>query len=645
LKKIILAIFLSLIFFSIPVRAEAREGKYVAGAEKIAFSVDPNGNQDPESDGLLAAIMLVDAAIEDIRQISFSDGIDTYKFMSYMSDGSLVIEMSKVLLSPDGNYNEGLFEPISYTKFGLSTSLMKNESTGEESIVYMFTDKSTFNFENLKYLGYENYELVEDGENVYLQTVESKVYSTLDNRLKELHMEHGTPWSYMIHGITNEADFYPIDYDLLYVVVDDTTAIEAVAKAADGLTDEEKTDIDVRDAMVRFAENAMLRAKMDRSESGVVDINAASSSEHIGQIKDLKATIETTLADAGIERNREIETYYGVVSYANPVTINIDASFAEGEIDRVVVLAGDVAATVKKSDIHESFSVSIEGEEDFIGQYQRNALKTNRYGAPLHEGKPAEGANVTFSPEPVNSTIDLGITAIYKVEDKNQTIKNTSNNENVGGVYNPNTNKQDAAIKKSGTYKQEEIQYDFSDISNLTKQAQEAILFLRNKGRVNGTSDTTFSPEFMITRAQFAQMLLYALSENTSVYGNGDFADVPSSEWYANSAGASKHQGYVAGFEDNTFRPGVTIPKEQLVSISGRALGKRHYYIYGSPETILGGRYSDVSSIADWAQKDVALMTQQGCIKYVSDGKFFPADNISRGEAATIIYEVYKKAY
>jgi hypothetical protein len=43
--------------------------------------------------------------------------------------------------------------------------------------------------------------------------------------------------------------------------------------------------------------------------------------------------------------------------------------------------------------------------------------------------------------------------------------------------------------------------------------------------------------------------------------------------------------------------------------------------------------------------KRVALMTQQGCVKHVFEGKFFPADNISRADAATIIFEVYKKAY
>jgi hypothetical protein len=435
-------------------------------------------------------------------------------------------------------------------------------------------------------------------------------------------------------------DPLPILYDELKNVKDDASAIAAVTNSVNNFSNENKADVDLRDDLIRYTENAMLRARMATSDSGDLNLTSTSFSDYSAQIQELKASMEEVLANAGIERNREIETYYGISFSANPVTINIDASFGEGSVDRVVALVGDVSLNIKKSEIHESFSVTVEAEADYTGNDQNgNSLDTTLYAA-----LPSEGANITFSSNPTSSSIDLGLVSINKVADKNQTIRNTTTNENIGGVYNPNTNKQDAAIRSSGTYKTEKSQYNFTDISNLSSQIQDAILFLRNKGRVNGTSESEFSPDEKITRAQFAQMLLYALSENSEAYSNGGFSDVPQSEWYAYSAGASKHLGYVSGYEDNTFRPAVTIPKEQLVSISGRALGKRHYYITSSPETILSG-FADLGAISSWAQKDIALMAQQGCIKYLSDAKFNPADSISRAQAAEIIYNIYQKAY
>jgi len=121
---------------------------------------------------------------------------------------------------------------------------------------------------------------------------------------------------------------------------------------------------------------------------------------------------------------------------------------------------------------------------------------------------------------------------------------------------------------------------------------------------------------------------------------------VKNSDWFAASAGASKKQNLILGYDDNTFRPNISIPREQLIAVSGRVLGQVHRYILpdSSVAGILGN-YNDSSTISSWAVKDIARMVNGSFFLGYSDGNFKPQYKMNRGEAAYVIYRVYQQLY
>ncbi|NLB89111.1 MAG: hypothetical protein GX790_07805 [Syntrophomonadaceae bacterium] len=63
--------------------------------------------------------------------------------------------------------------------------------------------------------------------------------------------------------------------------------------------------------------------------------------------------------------------------------------------------------------------------------------------------------------------------------------------------------------------------------------AREYIEYLYNKGIVNGTSTTTFSPERNITRAEYVKMLVGIVNNDPVLVEEKYFNDVPLDQWYA----------------------------------------------------------------------------------------------------------------
>lgn len=74
----------------------------------------------------------------------------------------------------------------------------------------------------------------------------------------------------------------------------------------------------------------------------------------------------------------------------------------------------------------------------------------------------------------------------------------------------------------------------FNDIPIFTHWAYPGILYVVNRGLMNGTTSTTFAPGHAMSRAMLVSTL-YRMAGSPSVTYTNTFSDVPKSAWYANS--------------------------------------------------------------------------------------------------------------
>ena len=107
----------------------------------------------------------------------------------------------------------------------------------------------------------------------------------------------------------------------------------------------------------------------------------------------------------------------------------------------------------------------------------------------------------------------------------------------------------------------------FTDISDSisNRDARWAVQWAVETGVTSGTSNTTFSPNETVTRAQ-AVTFLYRLAGTPSVAGSTGFADVPAGNWFADAAVWAVKEGITNGTSDTTFTPDQECTRGEILT-------------------------------------------------------------------------------
>lgn len=170
----------------------------------------------------------------------------------------------------------------------------------------------------------------------------------------------------------------------------------------------------------------------------------------------------------------------------------------------------------------------------------------------------------------------------------------------------------------------------FSDLGNY-QWAKESIYALKNKGIINGTSDTEFSPQNNIKRGDFILILTRMLNLNNEFSDN--FSDVPSTSYYYEAIGKAKAAGIAQG-SGVSFNPENSISRQDLITLSYRAFLNLGYIAENTDMTALDA-FSDKADISDYAVNAMASMVNAGIIKG-SNGGVNPKGNATRAEVAVM---------
>ncbi len=173
--------------------------------------------------------------------------------------------------------------------------------------------------------------------------------------------------------------------------------------------------------------------------------------------------------------------------------------------------------------------------------------------------------------------------------------------------------------------------------SNLTDisghWSEEYVYYCISKGIFSGYDDNTFRPDRTVTRAEFSKMLNNALGIDSKKDIN--FFDVEKDDWFYDDVRKAYSAGYIAGYEDNSFRPDNHITRQEAAVVLSRV-------------TPAASELADIKSVNDYA--DIADWAYDACTKIFSksymngddQGRFLPNGLLTRGQAAKIISELTK---
>lgn len=172
----------------------------------------------------------------------------------------------------------------------------------------------------------------------------------------------------------------------------------------------------------------------------------------------------------------------------------------------------------------------------------------------------------------------------------------------------------------------------FNDLADV-RWAEESILELCKSGVISESPDRLFRPNSNVTREEFVKMLIcafYAVDANAVC----SFADVPSGSWYYPYAATAEKRKIVLGTGGNAFGTGSPITRQDAAVMLYRACG--YVNVSGKAE------FADSEKIAPYAREAVENLALRGVISGFEDGSFAPCENITRAQAAKLIYMLTK---
>lgn len=166
--------------------------------------------------------------------------------------------------------------------------------------------------------------------------------------------------------------------------------------------------------------------------------------------------------------------------------------------------------------------------------------------------------------------------------------------------------------------------------------AQESILYLAQKGVINGKAEGIYAPGDSVTREEFVKMIIEAFNCKIS-NASAEFSDVPADKWSYVYVASAYELGIVSGESDEIFAPGKTISRQDMAVMLERMLNLAKVPINGNAE-----RFADENQISGYAKGAVENLSGLNIINGMGDGTFAPKQSVTRAQAAKVIFESLK---
>lgn len=169
--------------------------------------------------------------------------------------------------------------------------------------------------------------------------------------------------------------------------------------------------------------------------------------------------------------------------------------------------------------------------------------------------------------------------------------------------------------------------------------ASKEINFVVKNSIMNLDDKGYFNPEENMTRIAFVHSLLKVLSnENLNVKIKNCFTDVNQEDGFYADVLRSQQLGLVYGYPDKTFKPNRALSRAETTSIISHITKDE-----AADTSVLKG-FVDYIAIPTWATNAYAKTISYGLyVNYPNIKNLEPNRNLTRAEAAVLLYKLYQK--
>lgn len=176
----------------------------------------------------------------------------------------------------------------------------------------------------------------------------------------------------------------------------------------------------------------------------------------------------------------------------------------------------------------------------------------------------------------------------------------------------------------------------FEDVTPATvgNWAANAVDFAYGCGLVNGIDTTHFGPDLAMTRAMLVTVL-YRAAGSPQVTVTTNFTDLNVGDYYYSAVVWANVMGIVNGTSDTTFSPNAPVTRQQIAAILYRyadAMGE-----LTQTETSLDG-YTDKDKIDPYAVDAMTWAVGQGIISGMTGTTLEPQGNATRAQVVVILH-------
>ena len=162
---------------------------------------------------------------------------------------------------------------------------------------------------------------------------------------------------------------------------------------------------------------------------------------------------------------------------------------------------------------------------------------------------------------------------------------------------------------------------------------ESAIEYAYTHDIMEGMSETKFSPNTSLTRAQAVQ-ILYNLEGQPTVTRTTSFADL-TTHWAAKPIAWAEQTGVVDGYEDNTFRPENNVTRQEFAQMMYNYAAYKDYDLSAKEGDL--SQFTDGDSVQEWAVTAMSWANGNALINGHDDGTLEPGGTTTRAQAASIL--------